>query len=133
MENEHVDAVPYGWWERAGRNPWYDRGTRMVTLPRTIRYANNYVLPSATIDSLLEISLREQGEIAQRVRRLRAQHNAREKGMVNSFSGEEELLKSGPVTIASLLEWMVTDGKLKLEKMNVINTALEAIIAAKKG
>jgi hypothetical protein len=119
---KHAETVPFHWFERNPRNPWYDRETRQVQLPDTLTHKNNYVLTREELAQLgtLVIELKKlvekEATTAQRAAR------ALEKGLEPLWIYNDD----GPpvFTLCHLLEFVnkMKQWELDLTKLLLVTT-----------
>jgi hypothetical protein len=116
---KHADAVPFGWYEREGRNPWYNRETRKVELPDTVKHRNNFVLTQEEHVEYLGVLDEMHALIEQERNRMKRICRALEKGREPTYLHNDEVPQ--PRTIAHILELMVMVAKMKVRVMEFSN------------
>jgi hypothetical protein len=120
---KHAETVPFHWFERNPRNPWYDRETRQVQLPETLVHANNYVLTREELAQLAEEMVELKKLVETEGAKIQRAHRALERGSEPNFLFNDD----GPpvFTLARMLELQVKLAKWKLGLMKLLLAATQ--------
>lgn len=125
----HSDDVPYAWWERQTRNPWYDRETRRVVVPQTIKYHNNYTLTFDELKVYHSLLQAQRKTLEAEEEKCRRTVLAWEKGYVPSWQNENLPL----YTLSRVMQTLVDSAKHKLAVTQFMVSLTQRMVATKKG
>ena len=125
-----ADEVPYDWWERNPRNPWYDRETRKVVLPDALKDKRNIMMKLDEMKEYAVLLDAMHADVERERNTLRNTVRALEKGYIHSWQ-YPEICKL--FHLCRALEFMVTMAKHKKAMMLFFVAFTKRAVDAQKG
>jgi hypothetical protein len=124
---KHAETVPYGWYERSTRNPWFNRTIGKVEMPDTIKDTRNFVLTTEEAIEYDKVLAQMADFLTAERNRMRVLTSVIKLGRHSEFMHGSK--QPEPHTMAHVLEFMVRLGHAKLDTMHFLNRLLQRVVA----